>query len=952
MASPVIKVEISKCKIDKDVKTRKNASILLYIEGNYFADDECDEDIYSAHDQDVPAVFNGKVYQTQPKLLNSGITFLIPFNEKLQSLSMWLVLKDKLDISKSEIIGTSSISVDNIRKNLYCNSNSETTCYILKVENNQKVGKVSFKVIKSPNYSSRETNKNLNDPIAEKMKLFSVDADRFSFRPLNQPIDWDRFRRVCRDLDVIKSTSNTKVASAFLDDVSYGDITYDKNIKNISFVKAIQIAQFATQYLSSTQSTLSKRKNILYESLAVLADEDDALNDELVKYKAKYRALLRENSFLEQLQKENSNLLAILSPELASKYVGTRLMSYSGPTIHTKEISYPLNITRELSNIGSGPEKATPLVEHFKEVVEDESIEEVNHKNIIDHPIVFVSSKTISSEESDSWCRAAQSPISTHTERDEKNAHLPIPSEKSLEDDSLVVSNFDINDDSITSDVPEVATISVEEITVKALKYIETLESEEDVEFVVRLPSKSSVEPEEPREKEVASGYRSAVLSSMGAMSVDSLNANSFINQIDDTHSVASYPKDDQEDESNQPAVSQSCNFNKLEDIEDISFNDREIDSPVNKKKDFIIEPLPKNHVSIEKPVDSHFSFDGVLSRQTRMDEHDDVFSRSGVDRNSNLGVLYNSNGDKMSDFDDKSRNDASKNDNVIGFDLSSDLEESNISIGPIMLEPTKGKMNRVNINRYGNDDDDVDLKPSANTFSIDNPFGRTEEIDDNVNLGGTIGTNKFTSSLTSDLSVSDFSMDQSMELDNQIRSMIPSNTVSTLDIPVSPQKTSSAGPSIWIEGRATADNLEVGMALDFLLSGITFNDNFESGTFYVQVEFMKKKSAISQLFRCVSGGSLQPINFAARINFNRETSVLLSDEIEEQSDNLCMYVNILDGSKRIIGEASVFLYVMIEESTNIIKLQTEIVSKADSDIVIGECVCDVRGFSTLKRCS
>lgn len=146
MASPVVKLEISKCKVDKGVIRRRNASILLYLEGNYFTSNEKYNDVYSGHDQDAPSIaatFNGKVYQTQPKLLNSGITFLIPYSDKLESLSIWLVLKDKFDVSKSEIIGTSTISIDNLRKHVYSSSNSETTYYVSKIESNQKVGKIS-----------------------------------------------------------------------------------------------------------------------------------------------------------------------------------------------------------------------------------------------------------------------------------------------------------------------------------------------------------------------------------------------------------------------------------------------------------------------------------------------------------------------------------------------------------------------------------------------------------------------------------------------------------------------------------------------------------------------------------------------------------------------------------------------------------------------------------------
>lgn len=128
---------------------------------------------------------------------------------------------------------------------------------------------------------------------------------------------------------------------------------------------------------------------MLKDSLSVLTDEEDVLNEELVKYKAKYRALLRENNFLEQLQKESTNLLAILSPEHASTYL-TRMKSYPDAHVDTGTAHRSLNITEKQNNITVCYEKTISVVQNVNELLEIESLEDINDYPPIDPSVVSV----------------------------------------------------------------------------------------------------------------------------------------------------------------------------------------------------------------------------------------------------------------------------------------------------------------------------------------------------------------------------------------------------------------------------------------------------------------------------------------------------------------------------------------------------------------------------------
>jgi hypothetical protein len=84
-------------------------------------------------------------------------------------------------------------------------------------------------------------------------------------------------------------------------------------------------------------------------------------------------------------------------------------------------------------------------------------------------------------------------------------------------------------------------------------------------------------------------------------------------------------------------------------------------------------------------------------------------------------------------------------------------------------------------------------------------------------------------------------------------------------------------------------------------------------------VEIMGTSSKSSPNFLSSSG--VKQVNYANHIRFNRDLSGQLSDEISEEGENLALFINIMsEDDVTILGQATVLLYVMIEESCSILR--------------------------------
>jgi hypothetical protein len=215
----------------------------------------------------------------------------------------------------------------------------------------------------------------------------------------------------------------------------------------------------------------------------------------------------------------------------------------------------------------------------------------------------------------------------------------------------------------------------------------------------------------------------------------------------------------------------------------------------------------------------------------------------------------------------------------------------------------------------------------------------------------------------------------------------------------------STPGPvAQFSEGRADVEAVEVGQALDVLVSAI----QLDAGAVPNRTSSSSSSSSSSQVEICVqflgalsqpsgaiglptpSGSgtptatrrSLLPVNLAAHMLMNRKASLALAEEIGDKGEELALQVLLYDVSsptRNLLGVATVPLWVMIEESCNILRQEVEFVrvspwtgaepsmegwrqggddldegnegNEGNGDVSIGNAVVDVRGYILLERC-
>ena len=281
--------------------------------------------------------------------------------------------------------------------------------------------------------------------------------------------------------------------------------------------------------------------------------------------------------------------------------------------------------------------------------------------------------------------------------------------------------------------------------------------------------------------------------------------------------------------------------------------------------------------------------------------------------------------------FNHHSVNTSHHEDDVMGFDLSASLDTSVDNI----MRPDGLRTGVINYINRGKEDGGL---------SMTGPGDNVDSSNDDV----LIGTNKPKSfgNTGSSYTFSDLSATSSVEnMEDKLARDIQNNNKAYASVD---------GQLEWLMGRSPLDNIEVGQALDVLVSGVRLErDSVDLySNIFIKIEFMSAVSGSSNVIKTSNKNSIQPVNFASHILFDRQTSMLLSDEIDSAGEDLCLYINVYDAdNNRICGQASVFLYSMIESSTSLLRQEIEIVAIDDNDNNIGTIIVDIRGYQLLKRC-
>jgi len=166
----------------------------------------------------------------------------------------------------------------------------------------------------------------------------------------------------------------------------------------------------------------------------------------------------------------------------------------------------------------------------------------------------------------------------------------------------------------------------------------------------------------------------------------------------------------------------------------------------------------------------------------------------------------------------------------------------------------------------------------------------------------------------------------------------------------------------VWLPGRCAVGAIDQGTGLDVLISAIQLNSQIskKSRTESIQLQFsflgqLSEKSSNFDLRRAIGTGDnmLLPTQYSAHLGPGA-TSTKLRNEIEQEEESLSISVFVKDAaSGDNIGSASINIWIMVEDTTNIIRHEIEVYSLPSrhglsEGVLIGSVYVDVRGFRLL----
>lgn len=108
---------------------------------------------------------------------------------------------------------------------------------------------------------------------------------------------------------------------------------------------------------------------------------------------------------------------------------------------------------------------------------------------------------------------------------------------------------------------------------------------------------------------------------------------------------------------------------------------------------------------------------------------------------------------------------------------------------------------------------------------------------------------------------------------------------------------------------------------MEVFISAVRFEKTMAVvGAACIEFRFIDLKSNSSPPFELTSK-LVYPVNFASHMKFNKSASAQLSSEIDELGENLALEVILVKSeNNEFIGNANLNLWVMIEDSCNIVR--------------------------------
>jgi hypothetical protein len=163
----------------------------------------------------------------------------------------------------------------------------------------------------------------------------------FQFKQLNKNINWGCIKGL--NLNRIINRTDVATLMTVVDDISRGDISEKGNIfiiyTNFIFIivfiifiililiididpifeKSVILAQLSTQYLLSCENLLHNRTKVIKKAINAFNNEEEELDFQISKYKAREKALRREKKSLDDLQSQYSEIISNSDPKLEKK---------------------------------------------------------------------------------------------------------------------------------------------------------------------------------------------------------------------------------------------------------------------------------------------------------------------------------------------------------------------------------------------------------------------------------------------------------------------------------------------------------------------------------------------------------------------------------------------------------------------------------------------------------
>ena len=185
-------------------------------------------------------------------------------------------------------------------------------------------------------------------------------------------------------------------------------------------------------------------------------------------------------------------------------------------------------------------------------------------------------------------------------------------------------------------------------------------------------------------------------------------------------------------------------------------------------------------------------------------------------------------------------------------------------------------------------------------------------------------------------------------------------NTQSSLHI-VMPERSvpSHSSPSsssiTWIEGRAPTELIELSQALEVFVSAVRFEvTDFQSDNVALACRFLGATSSASISLSSIPS-AVQQLNYVVHMKYNKAACAELASEIEREGEDLgleLLLIGLSGEESKILGSAVVNIWVMIEDSCNIMRQEVKILSQDRSVQSLGVVVVDVKGYHILQDCA